>query len=159
MASRALRTPSPFIILLPYFPAMNLTSLCSSSEESSRGSRILQCVNLPSFVWAPEGKGREGCQPDTVPGYGGDNIDGPVHTRSQVPSHLRSIRAISAVESMEVGTYHFTRGTQVLSPNYDMDAYMATLLGGELGTCVRSGVHQRAIPNSQHKSCKYFMHK
>ena len=27
----------------------------------------------------------------------------------KIPSHLRSIRAISAVESMEVGTYHFTQ--------------------------------------------------
>ena len=36
--------------------------------------------------------------------------DLPLHTgpRSQVPSHLRSIHAISAVESMEVGTCHFT---------------------------------------------------
>jgi hypothetical protein len=30
--------------------------------------------------------------------------------RSQVPSHLRSIRAISTVEIMEVGTYHFKWG-------------------------------------------------
>jgi hypothetical protein len=47
-----------------------------------------------------------------------------------VPSPMRSIRAILAVESMEVGTDHFTR---VPSPNpkYDMDAYMATLFGVE----------------------------
>jgi hypothetical protein len=31
------------------------------------------------------------------------------------------------VESMEVETYHFTR-----CPKYDMDAYMATLSGGEI---------------------------
>ena len=37
--------------------------------------------------------------------------DLPLHMGSQVllPSHLRSIRAISTVEGMEVGTYHFTR--------------------------------------------------
>ena len=45
---------------------------------------------------------------------------------SHVPSHLRSIRAILAVHSMKVGTYHFTWG-----PKYDMDVYMATLFGGE----------------------------
>ena len=45
----------------------------------------------------------------------------PVHTGSQVPSHMRSIHPISVVESMEVETYHFTWGP-VLSPNYDMDA-------------------------------------
>ncbi len=48
-----------------------------------------------------------------------------------VPSHLSSIHAISTVENMEVGFYHFTWGSQVLSPNYDMDVYMATLFGGE----------------------------
>ena len=43
---------------------------------------------------------------------------GPVHTRSHVPSLLRSIRAILAVESLEVGTHHFTHApkSQVPSP-------------------------------------------
>jgi hypothetical protein len=43
---------------------------------------------------------------------------------------LRSICAILAIKSMEVGNYHFT---QVPGPKnkYDMDAYMATLFGGE----------------------------
>ena len=45
---------------------------------------------------------------------------------SSISSHLRSIHAISNVESTEVGTYHFMRG-----PKYDMDVYMATLFGGE----------------------------
>ena len=47
---------------------------------------------------------------------------------SQVPSHLRSIHAFSAIESLEVGTHHF-----ILSPKsmYDVDAHMATLFGGE----------------------------
>ena len=40
-------------------------------------------------------------------------------------SHLTSICVISAIESMEVGTYHFTWGLK-----YDMDAYMTTLFGG-----------------------------
>jgi hypothetical protein len=37
---------------------------------------------------------------------------GPVHTG---PSHFRSIRAISAVESMDPGTYHFHTGFEVPS--------------------------------------------
>jgi hypothetical protein len=40
-------------------------------------------------------------------------------------SHLMSMRAISTVESMEVGFYLFHMGSEVLSPKYDMDAYMA----------------------------------
>jgi hypothetical protein len=56
---------------------------------------------------------------------------GPGNSRLviRVGSHgvpRRSIRAISAVESMEVGTHHFI-WSKVLSPKYDMDAYMATL--------------------------------
>ena len=43
-------------------------------------------------------------------------------------SHMRPICGILAVESIEVGTYHFTH---VPNRKYDMDAYMATLLGGE----------------------------
>ena len=46
---------------------------------------------------------------------------------TRVPSHVRSICAISNVETMEVETYHFTQGSQVLSPMYDVDAYMVTL--------------------------------
>ena len=38
----------------------------------------------------------------------------------KVPSHLRSIRAISTIESMEIRAYDFKR-----SPKYDMDAYIA----------------------------------
>jgi len=55
-------------------------------------------------------------------GHYGQVRTGP---KSQVPSHLRSIHAILAIESMEVGTYHFTQGSK-----YDMDAHM-TLFGGE----------------------------
>jgi hypothetical protein len=44
-----------------------------------------------------------------------------------VPSHLRSICVISTIERMKVGTHYFTHG-----PKYDMDAYMTTLLRGEV---------------------------
>ena len=64
---------------------------------------------------------------------------------SQVPSHMRSIRAISTVENIEVGTFHFTLG-----PKYDMNVYMTTLFGSE--AYVESWVKQKARPNSQHKS-------
>ena len=57
---------------------------------------------------------------------------GPDHTglKSQVPSHLRSIRAISAVERIIIGTYLLPNG--VSSSKYDMDVYMTTLFGGEI---------------------------
>jgi hypothetical protein len=47
--------------------------------------------------------------------------DLPLHTwvPSLKPLEV-SIRAISTIESMEVGTCHFTHGSQVLSPKYDM---------------------------------------
>ena len=57
---------------------------------------------------------------------------GEVWELSKVPSHWRSIRAISTVKSMEVETYHFTWVFQVMSSKYDVDAYMVTLLGGEI---------------------------
>ena len=63
-------------------------------------------------------------------------ILGSVHTGSQVPSHLRSIHAILA---MEVGLT-----TSHGIPKYDMDAYMATLFGSEVQG-------KKARPNSQHK--------
>ena len=47
-------------------------------------------------------------------------------------------------------------GSQVLSSKYDINTYIITLLGGEVGTYVESCVDQRAKTNSQHKSCKYF---
>ena len=49
-----------------------------------------------------------------------------------VPSPLRSIRAISAVESMGVGTYHFTQGPKSPSSKYDMNAYKASLFGSDM---------------------------
>ena len=47
---------------------------------------------------------------------------------TQGPTHFKSIHASSAVESMEVGTYHFTR---IPRPKYNMDAYMETLFESE----------------------------
>ena len=29
---------------------------------------------------------------------------------TQIPSHFRSIRAISTIDNIEVGSYHFTQG-------------------------------------------------
>ena len=43
-------------------------------------------------------------------------------------------------------TYHFTQG-----PKYDVDAYMATLFGGEVRDLVKSRDEQKARPNSHHK--------
>jgi hypothetical protein len=46
--------------------------------------------------------------------------------KSQVPSHLKSLHAISTVESMEFTTSH-----RDLNPKYDMDANMTTLFESE----------------------------
>jgi hypothetical protein len=51
--------------------------------------------------------------------------------KPRVMFHLCSNRAISTIESMELGTYPLHIGSQVLSPKYDMDAYTAILFGGE----------------------------
>ena len=46
---------------------------------------------------------------------------------------------------------------RVLSPEYDMDAYMTTLVGGEaLGLVLKFGSSQKYRTKSQHKSHKYF---
>ena len=55
---------------------------------------------------------------------GQHNLGGGLRVGSHgFSSHLRSIYAILAIESMEVETYHCTR--------HDVDVYMATLFGGE----------------------------
>ena len=52
--------------------------------------------------------------------------------RSWVPTHLRPIRAILAVESMKVvRDLPLQTGYPVLSPEYDLDAYIVALIGGE----------------------------
>jgi hypothetical protein len=68
------------------------------------------------------------------------------------PSHLRSIRAISTIESMKVGIYHFTRW----GPKYDMDAYMALLAGGEAWDLCCELSQEEARPKLHHKSWVFF---
>ena len=55
---------------------------------------------------------------------------GPSHTgpKSSAPIHLKSILAISAVESMELRTYHFTRAPKSQIPSM---TWIATLFGDE----------------------------
>ena len=48
-----------------------------------------------------------------------------------------------------------SHGSQVLHPNYDMDAYMNFFLDVNLGTYVGSRVEQKARPNSQPKYNTY----
>jgi hypothetical protein len=65
-----------------------------------------------------------------------------------VPSHMRSICIILAVESMETGTYPLHTGSQVLSPEHDMDGYMTTLFGGEAwGLVLKVGSNTKLDPN------------
>jgi hypothetical protein len=72
---------------------------------------------------------------------------GPVRTRSQVPSHLRLIHAISTVESMEIGAYHFTQGPKSLVPKYDTDAYTTTPFGGETWDLLGVGLSRNLDPS------------
>jgi hypothetical protein len=51
-------------------------------------------------------------------------------TSHEVPIYLRSIHAILAIESMEVGTYHFTRGLESL----EVDCAILTVESMEVGT-------------------------
>ena len=67
---------------------------------------------------------------------------GPVHTRSQVQvsTHLRSIHAISTIESIEHG---------VPSPRTKSMTWMLTcqrFLKVRLGTCVESWVEEKLVP-------------
>ena len=70
------------------------------------GSRDLP-LHTGSQVLSPESLEANMCN---LNGWEHGSWDLPLHTgfKSQVLSHLRPIRAISVVESMEVGTYHFT---------------------------------------------------
>ena len=87
------------------------------------------------------------------------------HGSGSPGSQVRSPKSLEGnliiVERMEVGIYRFMWDFQVLSPKYDMDAYVATLFGGEvrLETCVGSWVGRKARPNFQHKSRKYLCMK
>ena len=73
----------------------------------------------------------------------------------EVQGHWRSIRAISAVDGMEVGTYHITR---VPSLKYDMDAYMATLTFWRrgLGLVLRGGLSKKLDPTLGTSSANSF---
>jgi hypothetical protein len=51
--------------------------------------------------------------------------------KSQVPIHLRSIRAISIVESMEVETHHCTRGPKYERPSMTWMPTWQMFFGGE----------------------------
>jgi hypothetical protein len=56
-----------------------------------------------------------------------------VHVGSQVLS-LKSLEVNPCnlnLKSMKVGTIPLHMGSQILSPNYDMDVYMTTFFGGE----------------------------
>ena len=67
---------------------------------------------------------------------------------AQVPSHLRSICAISAIESMEVGSYHFT---WIFESWVSSMTWMSTwrhFSRARLGTSVESWVEQKARPRS-----------
>ena len=68
-----------------------------------------------------------------------------------VPSHLRPICAILAVESIEVGTHHFTWGPKSWVPSITWIPTWQHFLEVRLGTCVESWAEQKARPNPQHK--------
>jgi hypothetical protein len=73
------------------------------------------------------------------------------------PSHLRSIRVILTVESIEIGTYHFTR---VPSPTFQIwhgCLHDNTFLEVRLGTCVENWAEQKAPPQlSTQVPCNIF---
>ena len=73
----------------------------------------------------------------------------------KVPSHMRLIHAISTIESMEVGTYHFTRGPKSYVPSMTWIFAWQHFLKVRLGTCVASCLKQKARLNSQPKSREY----
>jgi hypothetical protein len=65
--------------------------------------------------------------------------DLPFHTASQVPSPLKSIRAILAVESMEVGIYHFTWSPKS-QVNWGQSVQSHPLRAWKLGFAISHGV-------------------
>ena len=83
---------------------------------------------------------------------------GVLSPKSQVPSHEVNPCKLN---SRERRIWHLPLHTrfQVLSPNYDVDAYMAKKLEVRLGDLWCNWVEQSARPNSQPKSCVLFWHK
>jgi hypothetical protein len=66
-----------------------------------------------------------------------------------VPSHLRSIRAIFKIESMEVGTYHnFTWGSSLQVPSTTWMPTCQHFLEVRLGTCVENWVERTPTLNT-----------
>ena len=61
-------------------------------------------------------------------------------------SHVRSIHAISIVEHRRSRDLALHTWSQILCPNYGMDAYMAILFEVSLRTCIASWVEPNAIP-------------
>ena len=70
------------------------------------------------------------------------------------PSHLRSIRAISIIESMKVGTYHFTQVSKSQVPTMTWMTTWQHSLEVRLRTCIETWVEQKPI--SQFKSQEFF---
>ena len=84
----------------------------------------------------------------------------------EVPSHLSSIRAISTIESMEAGTYHFTRVLKSSIPSMTWVPTWQQFLEVRLGRCVESRSVKTPHPTSrkccaQHNQdpqhCSYWM--
>jgi hypothetical protein len=78
---------------------------------------LLYLTATMTILNIPISEGREICEGDAKGRF-------PRGPKSQVTSHLRSIRAISAVESIEVGKYNFTRGSKSCVPS--MTTWMST---------------------------------
>ena len=70
---------------------------------------------------------------------------GPAHTISKSQSQVTWGHSMQSqrLRNNEAGTSHFTRGCQVLSPKYDMDAYMATFFWGEAWTGVANWANHK----------------
>ena len=83
----------------------------------------------------------------------GESVPRAVHRGSEVPSRLRPICAILAVQSMEVRIHH---KSQVPSPKYAMSAYMTTLCEGKAWDLCWELGRAKTWPNSQHKICECF---
>jgi hypothetical protein len=82
-----------------------------------------------------------------------------VHTGSQILSSKSLEVNPSNLNHWEHGNWDLPLHIRswVLRSKYDMDAYMATLFGGETWDwCWESWAKQKARPNSQHNSCEYF---
>ena len=157
---------------------LDLVSMCTVHRYFSTSEYLTPKLIRAGFTPVPSPKSLEvdPCNLNRRE-HGSSNL--PLHTRSQVPSHSRSIHAISAVETMEVGTYHFTHGpksqvtrgqsvqsqllrawklglttshgSQVLSPQvWHGCLHGNTFWRWGLGLVLRVWVKQKPRPNLQH---------